>query len=89
MQQMQSSMEMQQMETNLNDLRDILHNLITLSFDQEDHQGGDQNFHNIKNDDENGHIQDTHPGRIITQAFFNIVIHHLSHIVLKHRDGGV
>jgi len=36
MQQMQSTKEMQQMETNLNDLRDILHNLIKLSFDQED-----------------------------------------------------
>jgi hypothetical protein len=35
MQQMQASMEMQQMQANLDDLRDILHNLITLSFDQE------------------------------------------------------
>jgi len=34
--QMQSSMEMQVMEANLNDLRDILYNLIKLSFDQEE-----------------------------------------------------
>jgi len=36
MQQMQQSMEMQQMTENYDDLRKILENLITLSFDQED-----------------------------------------------------
>ncbi len=36
MQQMQQSMEMQQMSENYDDLRKILENLITLSFDQED-----------------------------------------------------
>ena len=36
MQQMQQSMEMQQMNENYDDLRKILENLITLSFDQED-----------------------------------------------------
>lgn len=36
LQQMQSSMEMQMMQANLDNLRDILQNLITLSFNQED-----------------------------------------------------
>jgi len=36
MQQMQSSMEMEVMMENMDDLRDIMHNLITLSFDQEE-----------------------------------------------------
>lgn len=35
MQQMQSSMEMTMMQENLDDLRDIVHNLLKLSFDQE------------------------------------------------------
>ena len=35
MQQMQSSMEMTMMQENLDDLRDIIHNLLKLSFDQE------------------------------------------------------
>lgn len=36
LQQMQGGMEMQMMQANLNDLRDILYNLIKLSFDQEE-----------------------------------------------------
>lgn len=36
MEQMQSSMEMTMMQENLDDLRDIVHNLLKLSFDQED-----------------------------------------------------
>ncbi len=36
MQQMQSSMEMEVMMENMDDLRDIMHNLITLSFNQEE-----------------------------------------------------
>lgn len=36
LQQMQSSMQMSMMQQNLDDLRDIVHNLIKLSFDQED-----------------------------------------------------
>lgn len=36
LQQMQSSMQMQMMQQNLDNLRDIVHNLIKLSFDQED-----------------------------------------------------
>ncbi|UII28259.1 hypothetical protein LVD15_07485 [Fulvivirga maritima] len=36
MQQMQSGMEMTMMQENLDDLRDIVHNLLKLSFDQED-----------------------------------------------------
>ncbi len=36
LQQMQSSMQMQMMQQNLDHLRDIVHNLIKLSFDQED-----------------------------------------------------
>lgn len=35
MQQMQSSMQMQMMQENIDDLRDIVHNLVKLSFDQE------------------------------------------------------
>lgn len=35
LQQMQSSMEMEMMQENLDDLRDIVHNLLKLSFDQE------------------------------------------------------
>lgn len=35
MQQMQASMQMEVMQENMDDLRDIMHNLLTLSFDQE------------------------------------------------------
>ena len=35
MEQMMAGMEMSMMQENLDDLRDIVHNLLTLSFDQE------------------------------------------------------
>jgi len=48
LQQMQSSMQMSMMQQNLDDLRDIVHNLIKLSFDQEDLMN---EFNNVKQSD--------------------------------------